>query len=60
MPPRLTWPKRESETAQLAAEHREMLPVLTAWSQADADLAEGCARLALRRAAAPWRPWSTN
>jgi DNA repair exonuclease SbcCD ATPase subunit len=33
--------KRESQAAQLAAEHREMLPVLTAWTQADADLAEG-------------------
>jgi chromosome segregation ATPase len=33
--------KWESEAAQLTAEHREMLPVLTAWSQADADLTEG-------------------
>lgn len=33
--------KCESDRAQLAAEHRETLPVLTAWSQADADLAEG-------------------
>jgi chromosome segregation ATPase len=33
--------KCENEAAQLAAEHREMLPVLTSWSQADADLAEG-------------------
>lgn len=33
--------RRESETAQLAAEHREMMPVLTAWSQADGDLADG-------------------
>lgn len=33
--------KRESEAAQLAAEHREMLPTLIAWTQADADLAEG-------------------
>ncbi len=33
--------KCESEGAQLAAEHRETLPVLTAWTQADADLAEG-------------------
>jgi len=33
--------RRESEAAQLAASYREMLPVLTAWSQADADLADG-------------------
>lgn len=33
--------RRESEAAQLAANYREMLPVLTAWSQADADLANG-------------------
>jgi DNA repair exonuclease SbcCD ATPase subunit len=33
--------KCESEATQLAAEHLGMLPVLTAWSQADADLAEG-------------------
>lgn len=33
--------KRESEAAQIATEHRETLPVLTAWTQADADLAEG-------------------
>jgi chromosome segregation ATPase len=33
--------RRESEAAQIAANYREMLPVLTAWSQADADLANG-------------------
>ena len=33
--------KHENETAQLAAEHSETLPILTAWSQADADLADG-------------------
>ena len=33
--------RRESEAVQLAALHREMMPVLTAWSQADADLADG-------------------
>ena len=33
--------KRESEAAQLAADHSETLPVLTAWSQADAGLANG-------------------
>jgi hypothetical protein len=33
--------KRQSDAAQLAAEHREMLPVLAAWSKADADLANG-------------------
>jgi DNA repair exonuclease SbcCD ATPase subunit len=33
--------KRESEATQLAADHKEMLPVLTAWSQADADFAAG-------------------
>jgi DNA repair exonuclease SbcCD ATPase subunit len=33
--------KRESEAAQFAAEHAETLPILTAWSQADADLADG-------------------
>jgi chromosome segregation ATPase len=31
----------ESQAAQLAADHQEMLPVLAAWRQADADLAEG-------------------
>ena len=33
--------RSQSEADQLAAEHREMLPVLTAWHQADTDLAEG-------------------
>jgi DNA repair exonuclease SbcCD ATPase subunit len=33
--------KRESEAAQLAADYSDALPVLTAWSKADADLAEG-------------------
>jgi len=33
--------KRESDAAQLAAEHREMQPALAAWSKADADLAGG-------------------
>ena len=33
--------KRESEAAQLAADHSEMIAVLAAWSQADADLADG-------------------
>jgi chromosome segregation ATPase len=33
--------RRETDAAQLAADHREMLPVLTAWTQADADLADG-------------------
>lgn len=33
--------KRKSEAAQLATEHSEMLPVLTTWSKADADLADG-------------------
>jgi chromosome segregation ATPase len=31
----------ESEAAQLMAEHADTLPMLTAWSQADLDLAEG-------------------
>ena len=33
--------KRESDAAQLAAEHRELHPVLAAWTKADADLADG-------------------
>jgi hypothetical protein len=33
--------RHESETAQLAAEHSETLPILTAWTEADADLADG-------------------
>jgi hypothetical protein len=33
--------KRESDAAQLAAEHRELQPVLAAWTKADADLADG-------------------
>lgn len=33
--------KRESEAAQSAADQSEMISVLTAWSQADADLADG-------------------
>jgi chromosome segregation ATPase len=33
--------ERESQASQLAAEHSEMLPTLTAWSKADADLADG-------------------
>jgi hypothetical protein len=33
--------KRESEAAQLTAAHRETLPLLAAWSKADADLVDG-------------------
>jgi hypothetical protein len=33
--------KLESDAVQLRAEHREMQPVLAAWSKADADLADG-------------------
>jgi chromosome segregation ATPase len=33
--------RRETEAVQLAADHRDMMPVLTAWSQADAHLANG-------------------
>lgn len=32
---------RENEAAQLAADYSEMMPILTAWSQADAELADG-------------------
>jgi len=33
--------QRESDAAQLAADYDEKLPVLTAWRQADADVADG-------------------